>query len=120
ILLLCAVAVSVFAAAPAFYIHGSASFERDRISRLEKSLNFTQEPMVETWTVWIIPGAQFRESVHDMNLDTDSAYTILGYGQTYLNEDYLIYADDMRVRQTLAHEAGHLICACASESKAND
>jgi hypothetical protein len=118
VLMLCA--VSLFAAVPQFFIQGSTSWERNRLIRMEQSLNFTKEPMTSTWEVIILPGEQFRDNVTKWKLDTDSAYTILQLRQTYVNEDYLVYADDVRVRQTTAHEAGHLICECSSEEKANE
>ena len=118
ILVLCV--VGAFAAAPQVFISGSAEFERDRIMRLEHSLNFTKEPMVSTWYITIDPGNIFDENVQKLHLDTESGYTYLGSNQTHLNEDYLIWHDDHDVRHLLAHEAGHLICECTSEQKAND
>lgn len=124
VLMLCA--VSAFAAAPFFLIQGGTSLERYRIIRLEQSLNFTKEPMTNTWQVIIDSGNVFRDNVqqmlehHTIDHYTESAYTAFGLNQTHLNEDYLIYADDEKVRQTIAHEAGHLICECHSEEKAND
>lgn len=113
-------ALSAFAAAPQFMIWGSTSFERDRLTRLEQSLNFTKVPMTSTWQVTIIPGEDFRSRVSYLKLNTDSAYTFLQLRQTYVNEDFLVYADDPRIRQMMAHEAGHLICECSSEEKANE
>jgi hypothetical protein len=123
ILMLCA--ISAFAAAPLFLIQGGTSFERQRVIRLEQSLNFTKVPMVSTWQVIIDPGDVFRENVrqmmdhHAIDHYTDSAYTSLALRQTHMNEDYLTFTDDIRVRQTVAHEAGHLICECHSEEQAN-
>jgi len=114
------VAALVFAAAPQFFVSGSTSFEQNRIVRLERSLNFTKEPMVSTWYVTIDPGEVFDENVKKLDLDTESGYTYLGLNQTHINEDYLVWHDDKDVRHLLAHEAGHLICECKSEEKAND
>lgn len=115
------VATLAFAAAPQFFVSGSTSFEQSRVMRLERSLNFTKEPMVSTWTVIIDPGDVFAENVKKLNLDTESGYTYLGgMNQTHLNEDYMVWHDDQDVRHLLAHEAGHLICECKSEQKAND
>lgn len=113
-------ALSAFAAAPQFFIQGSTSWERSRLTHIEQSLNFTKVPMTSTWEVIILPGDQFRENVKNLKVDTESAYTFLQLRQTYVNEDFLIYADDSRVRQMMAHEAGHLICECSSEEKANE
>jgi len=107
------------AAAPTqLFVDGSTSWERARIERLEHQLNFTKEPMPDTWGVHIIPVEQFEIAKRRYHLDTDSAFTFMPQNQTYLNEFYLTYADDRRVRHTLAHEAGHMICNCTSEEKA--
>jgi hypothetical protein len=119
--LLCCVAASLFGAAPQFFVSGSTSFERNRVTRLEQSLNFTREPMVSTWTAIIDPGEVFTENTKKLNLDTESGYTYVGgLNQTHLNEDYLVWHGDQDVRHLLAHEAGHLICGCKSEQRAND
>ncbi len=101
-------------------IDGSTSFERDRLTHLERSLNFTKVAMPNTWDIHIISKEQFEENARRMKLNTISAYTFMPLDQTYINEEYLTYATDSMVRHTMAHEAGHMICACASESKAND
>lgn len=119
--LLCCAAASLFGAAPQLFVSGSTSFEQSRVMRLERSLNFTKEPMVSTWTIIIDPGDVFEENTKKLNLDTESGYTYLGgINQTHLNEDYLTWHNDADVRQLIAHEAGHLICECKSEQKAND
>ena len=112
--------VSLFAAAPQFFIQGSTSWERNRLTRMESSLNFARQPMTNTWEVIILPEDQFEKNVEMWNLDTHSAYTYLPLRQTYINEAYLITAEDRRIRHTMAHEAGHLICECNSEQRAND
>lgn len=107
------------AAAPTqLFVDGSTSWERARIERLEHQLNFTKEPMPNEWDIHIIPVEQFNENINRFRINTESAYTIMPLDQTYLNEMYLGYADDHRVRHTLAHEAGHMICNCTSEEKA--
>jgi hypothetical protein len=113
--------ITTSAAAPTqFSVDGSTSWERTRIERLEHQLNFTKEPMLDTWGVHIIPVEQFEIAKRRYNLNTESAFTFIPQDQTYLNEFYLIYADDRRVRHTLAHEAGHMICGCTSEEKAEE
>jgi hypothetical protein len=125
VLILGSVVPFLSAAAPQFFIQGSTSWERARLTRMEQSLNFTKEPMTSTWQVIIDPGDEFRANVqfmlehHEIDHYTDSAYTSLPSRQTHVNEDYLV-VDDSRVRQTLAHEAGHLICECHDEEKANE
>lgn len=119
-------AINAVAAAPQFFISGSTSWERSHLTRVEQSLNFTKVPMTSTWQVIIDPGDMFRDNVqsmlehHAIDHYTDSAYTNLAMRQTHVNEDYLIYATEAQIRQTMAHEAGHLICECHSEAKAND
>lgn len=119
--LVLAFAMSATAAAPTmFSVDGSTNWERGRLTRLEQSLNFTKEPMPDTWNIHIIPEVEFQQTVQRLKMNTISAYTYLPLDQTYINEGYLLYADDRAVRHTLAHEAGHMICSCTSESKAND
>ena len=108
------------AAPTMFFVDGSTSFERERLTRIEHTLNFTKVAMPNTWDIHILPKEQFEENTKRMKLNTISAYTFLPLDQTYINEWYLTYADDSAVRHTLAHEAGHMICACSSEQKANE
>ncbi len=106
-------------AAPQFIVEGSTTYERNRIIRLEQSLNFTQEPMPEGWETTIWPQDQFEKYVRDHNTPTGIAFTFLGLDHTYINEYFLIWANDQQVRFVLAHEAGHMICECHSEDKAD-
>lgn len=115
-----ALAVSVFAAAPQFLIDGSTSYERERVIRLEKQLNFTNQAMVSTWYLTVSDSEVFNEYVQKHDLPTDAAYTFLGLNHTYLNEEYLVWHTDTEVRFLLGHEAGHMICECKSEDKANE
>ena len=112
--------IPVKAAAPQVYLGGSTQYERDRILRLEHTLNFSREPMLSPWTIRILDEETFLKYVRENNLSTYSAYTNLFGTVTSLNEGYLEFAIDSRVRHTLAHEAGHVICQCASEDKANE
>jgi len=114
------VAAVAFAAMPQMYFYGSTSYERYRVARLAQSLDFTKEPMPSPWAITILSEDVFNENLHKFNIETDSAYTILEQQETFLNEYYLVYANDAHLKQTIAHEAGHLICECKSESKAND
>jgi hypothetical protein len=111
--------LGAFSAAPQFTVEGSTTYERNRITRLEQSLNFTQEPMPSGWEVTISPQDQFEKYVRDHNLPTDIAYTFVGLDHTYINEYFLVWATDPQVRFVLGHEAGHMICACRSEEKAD-
>ena len=109
------------AAAPTqLSVDGSTSWERARIERLEHQLNFTKEPMPNEWDIHIISGEEFNANTNRLHINTESAYTFMPLDQTYLNEDYLMVGDDRRVRHTLAHEAGHMICNCTSEEKAEE
>lgn len=113
-------AVCSFAASPQVLIDGSTSYEQARIMRLERSLNFTKEPMVSTWQITIWPGQQFDEYVRMHDLPTDAGFTFLGLNHTYINENYLVWHNDVDVQFLIAHEAGHMICDCRSEQKANE
>lgn len=109
-----------------FSVQGSTSFERSRLIRMEQTLNFTKVAMTGSWEVIIDPGEQFRANVqsmmenHTIDHFTDTAYTSLALQQTHINEDYLVTGEYDQIRHTMAHEAGHLICECRSEEKAND
>lgn len=117
------VTTSLFGAAPMFMISGGTSIERNRLTHVEQSLNFSKEPMTSTWQVIIDPPDLFRKNVQDMlklheiNHFTDTGYTDIALRQTHINEEF-IFED--QIRQTMAHEAGHLICECTSEDKANE
>jgi len=113
-------AVSAFAAAPQVILDGSTSWERDRVLNFERSLNFSNQPMVSTWYITVLPKEEFEDNVRRLKVDTVSAYTFVGLGRTYINEDYLTWSTDEQIRQTIAHESGHLICECSSEERANE
>lgn len=123
IIALVLVTASLFGAAPMFMVSGGTSIERNRLTHVEQGLNFTKEPMTSTWQVIIDPPDLFRKNVqdmlkhHEMDHFTDTGYTSLPLRQTHINEEY-IFEDT--IRQTMAHEAGHLICECNSEEKANE
>ncbi len=114
------VAGTVSAAAPLFLVDGSTSFEQDRVIHFERSLNFSKEPMVSVWSLTILPDDVFQQYVKDHNIPTETAYTYAGVNHTYLNEDVLLWQSDEVIRHVIAHEAGHLICECRSEDKANE
>ena len=113
-------AISAFAAVPQFFVEGSTSYERDRIVHLENQLNFTKQPMVSTWEVTILSEEEFNAYVQEHDIPTGAAYTYLSMNHTYVNEAYLVWHSDKEVRFVLGHEAGHLICECFSEDKANE
>jgi len=113
-------AANAVAAAPQFFINGSQQWERNRISRLELTLNFTREPMPSPWTITILQEGEFDYQRDRYHLDTDTAFTVMQQQHTFLNEKYLVFASDDRVQWTLAHEAGHLISESTNEDKAND
>ena len=100
-------------------VHAPTVFETVRINRLASSLNFAGQAMPGWWKIVVLTPGEWNEDVSKWNLDTASAFTTLGQNITYLNPDYLIIASDGRLQWTLAHEAGHLICNCTSEDKAN-
>jgi hypothetical protein len=119
LIVLLASTFAAFSATPSMLtIDGGTSWQRARIERLESQLNFTHEPMPNTWNIHIIPGTQFNENVKRLNVDTSTAYTFIQIDQTYLNEDYLTTAPEFRIRHNLAHEAGHMICQCRDENRA--
>lgn len=108
------------AAAPTmFTVNGSTTYEQKRITRIEHTLNFTQQAMPDEWDVTIWPQARFDKYVSETNTPTSIAFTFLGQDHTYINEYFLIWATDEQVQFVLAHEAGHMVCECKSEEKAD-
>lgn len=102
-------------------VNGPTPYERERIRGLASSLNFVGQPMPGWWRITILNRPDWDEALARYGLEgqTYSAFTVLGQNQTFVNEEYLFFASTERVRFTLAHEAAHLICSCASEDKAN-
>jgi hypothetical protein len=113
-------ATCCFAVAPQVFINGSTLNDQARVSHIVKSLNFTKEPMPTPWIITIMSPEDFAQYTREYNLPTKTAFTILQSQHTFLNEEILRFGYLPNVRQTIAHEAGHLICECASESRAND
>lgn len=103
-------------------VYAPTKYEQDRVRDLAQSLNFTGQPMVSWWRITVLNRADWEENLIRYNLvgRTNSAFTVLGEGMTFLNEEYLFFAVDERVRFTLAHEAAHEICECQSEDRANE
>lgn len=101
-------------------VTGSAAWERARVNRLARSLHFAGFPMTQWWRIVILSNEDWDEAVSKHDLNTGSAFTILQQRVTFVSESYLIYHIDENVRFTLGHEAGHLICECSSEDKANE
>ena len=112
--------ICALAAAPQLLVDGSTTFEQSRAKHFAESLNFTQVAMPTPWMITVLNQEEFENRVHDYGLDTRTAYTILEQRHTFINEYILIYGEEAQVRFTFAHEAGHLICECKSEEKAND
>lgn len=50
---------------------------------------------------------------------TATAFTLRSLNLTVLNGDYAASASPWELKWTIAHEAGHLLCDCDSEEKAN-
>lgn len=115
-----AVVLGAFGAAPVhFTVDGSTTYEQLRIIHAEQSLNFTKQAMVDSWEVTIWPQDQFEKYVRDNKVPTSIAFTFLDSDHTYINEYFLIWASDAQIRFVLGHEAGHMICECKSELKAD-
>lgn len=110
-------------AAPQFAVTGGTPVERQRITKLESQLNFSQQPMVSYWQITILDAKAWDYMIRQYHIEneTATAFTVMEQARTFLNEDYLATTGtDVPVRHTIAHEAGHLICECGSEDKAND
>ncbi len=96
-------------------------YESIRIRNLANSLDFSGQPMVNWWRIVVLPRAEWEDALRYYHLEgqTDSAFTIMAQNETLVNEDYTFFAGTYRLRFTLAHEAGHLICQCQSEGRAD-
>lgn len=109
------------AAPTQFTVNGSTVHEQMRIARIESTLNFAQEAMPASWEVTIWSQGRFEKFVRDTNTPTNIAFTYIGdLNHTYINEYFLVWASDAQVQYVLAHEAGHMICECKSENKADE
>lgn len=102
-------------------VYGSERYQQDRVRRLATSLNFTGQSMPGWWRVVILSRADWEDAMLRYHLEgrTGSAFTVMGQDETFINEEYLFFATDDRVKFTLGHEAGHLICNCQSEERAD-
>jgi hypothetical protein len=101
-------------------VRGRTSSETVRLQALA-NLNFTGQTMPPHWTIIVLSKIEWDSELVKRNLvgQTDTAFTVLIEDVTYINEDYVTSALNSRIRHTLAHEASHMICGCASESIAN-
>ena len=118
--LILTLAIVLGAAAPTrFTVNGSTTYEQLRVIHAEQSLDFTKQAMVDNWEVTIWPQDQFGKYVRDNKVQTSIAFTFLDSDHTYINEYFLVWASDAQVRFVLGHEAGHMICECKSELKAD-
>lgn len=100
-------------------VTGPTAYQRWRIHTLASELHFADEKMVPHWRIEILSTDDWDVAITRYKVQTWTAFTVLETATTYVSEDDLIFAHDDRVRQTLAHEAGHLICGCSSEETAN-
>jgi hypothetical protein len=103
-------------------VRAPTEYERIRIQKLADSLNFSGQPMPGWWRIVILPPVRWEDALRYYHLEgrTASAFTIMGQNETLVSEDYAQYHGGDQVRFTLGHEAGHLICQCQSEDRAND
>jgi len=102
-------------------VHAREVYDFDRIKFLANRLNFIGQPMVSYWSITVLDRADWQEALRKYKLEgqTETAFTLMGWNETFVNADYIHYTIDSNVEHTLAHEAGHLICECKSEDTAN-
>ncbi len=102
-------------------VHAKEVYDFDRIKFLANRLNFAGQPMVSYWSITVLDRADWQEALLKYKLEgkTETAFTLMGWNETFVNADYIHYTIDSTVEHTLAHEAGHLICECKSEDTAN-
>lgn len=116
-----AAVLTAAAAAPLLQVKGRGDYESKRLYRLASSLNFTGQPMVPTWRIVALSPEDWQDYLTRYHLEGRDlyAFSLLGQNVTFMNPEYLFAEDDM-VAGVLAHEAGHMICNCTSESKADE
>jgi len=100
-------------------VESQTGMQRERVYKLAKTLNFKKQPMVDYWKILILSPENWEDSILQTKVNTKTAYTNLFLHETFLNSSALPYMNDWDIRHLLGHEAGHLICNCASEDTAN-
>ena len=78
---------------------------------------------VPDWTIAVLTSQSWHAAMNQYGTIYGQtalpAFTILETRRTYLNPDYVKRLSTGQLRNILAHEAGHLLCNCSDEKKAN-
>lgn len=103
-------------------VRGNEPADRDRVEFLANRLNFTHEPMIHYWQIVVLNKPDWQDALQRFHLEgqTETAFSVLQWDTSYVNGEYIRFSTDGEVKHTLAHEAGHFICECRSEDKANE
>lgn len=85
---------------------------------IEQELKRLDAPADWTWV--ILDEADWRQAKRMFRTERASiAFTVLKLRLSFLNEEYLQRARPRLPTDVLAHEIGHVFCACANERKAD-
>ncbi len=71
------------------------------------------------WTWVILNESDWREAKRMFRTESAIAFSVLKLRLSFLNEEYLQQTRPRLPTDVLAHELGHVFCACANERKAD-
>lgn len=108
-------------AQPLITVKGRTDYETKRVMRVAATLNFAGQAMVPWWDIHVTSEVDWQDLLIKYHLGSDLlAFTTLGPNQTFINPETMFASTDEQLAEVLGHEAGHLICNCSSESKADE
>lgn len=122
LLLLCLLPMPEAAAAPFVSCMPSVKAEScAEVKRLVKdALADLTVAKNRNWPILVMNTGEFLVIARAAKSPTNTAFTNLKTGVTYLSADYFLSADRKLLRQTLAHEWGHVLTESRDEDKANE
>lgn len=81
-----------------------------------QSLNYK---VPENWKFIAVSEQEWIRVTRQFHSLSETAFSLTQAHVTYLRESYVLTARPKRLRETLAHEFGHVICSCNDERAAN-
>ncbi len=84
-------------------VHAREVYDFDRIKFLANRLNFIGQPMVSYWSITVLDRADWQEALRKYKLEgqTETAFTLMGWNETFVNADYIHYTIDSNVEHTI-------------------
>lgn len=104
---------------PIVDVTSQVPFQEARVRIFTNELHYHDLPMVSYWKITVLDKENWEEAVVKFKANTVTAFTLPHLDQTFLNGPWLQRVNEYDARHTIAHEAGHLICRCGSETEAN-